>query len=209
MNIDELKEYRKKLGKLTEEERKKRDLYLKKLANGTLQGPLTGKQSIDKTWLKYYEDESILASENLNMSLAEEMEKSATEYSNMPCMKYMKSIKSYKDTKKMGDMVAASLKANGVKPKDKVTVCLPCVPEFGYFLYAINKVGAISNWLDFRTSEEELKECMKDIDSKIVVTFDGVCDKVNNAIKIHNDNNDNKIRKVVKVSPSDSLPFPI
>ena len=32
MNIDELKEYRKKLGKLTEEERKKRDLYLKKLA---------------------------------------------------------------------------------------------------------------------------------------------------------------------------------
>ena len=59
MNIDELKEYREKLGKLTQEEEKQRNLYLKKLANGTLQGPLTGKQSIDKTWLKYYEDYDI------------------------------------------------------------------------------------------------------------------------------------------------------
>ena len=59
MGIDELKEYREKLGKLTQEEDKQRNLYLKKLANGTLQGPLTGKQRIDKTWLKYYEDHEI------------------------------------------------------------------------------------------------------------------------------------------------------
>ena len=209
MNIDELKEYREKLGKLTEEEMKKRNLYLKKLANGTLNGPLTGKQSIDKTWLKYYSDESILADSKLSISIAQGMKQSARDYSDMICMKYIKSKFSYENTNKIGDMVAASLLANGVKPGDKVPVCLPNVPEFGYFLYAINKVGAISVWLDFRTSEEELIECMQNIDSKIAVTFDGVCDKFNNTIKTYNDNNNNKIKKVIKVSPSDSLPFPI
>ena len=59
--IDELKEYRKKLSKLTEEESRKRDLYLKQLADGTLQGPPTGYSSIDKQWLKYHINSSILA----------------------------------------------------------------------------------------------------------------------------------------------------
>ena len=54
--IDELKKYREQLSKLTEEEKKKRDLYLKKIADGTLEGPSTGYSSIDKQWLKYYED---------------------------------------------------------------------------------------------------------------------------------------------------------
>ena len=45
--------------KVSEEEKKQRDLYLKKLSNGTLQGPPVGYPSIDKSWLKYYDDESI------------------------------------------------------------------------------------------------------------------------------------------------------
>ena len=58
-NIEQLKEYRKKLSMLSEEEKKLRDLYLKKLSEGSLQGPMTGFPSLDKPWLKYYEDEAI------------------------------------------------------------------------------------------------------------------------------------------------------
>lgn len=39
--INELKEYRKKLSKLSEEEIKKY-IYLKKIADGTIEGPQTG-----------------------------------------------------------------------------------------------------------------------------------------------------------------------
>src|SRR5574344_1201684 len=45
--------------KLTINEQKMRDLYLRKLALGEIQGPLTGKPSKDKVWLKYYSEEAI------------------------------------------------------------------------------------------------------------------------------------------------------
>ncbi len=32
---------------------KERDLYLRKIANGEIYGPMTGQPSIDKPWLKY------------------------------------------------------------------------------------------------------------------------------------------------------------
>lgn len=99
----------------------------------------------------------------------------------------------------MGDMVAKALVASGVKKGDIVTVCLPCVPEFGYFFYAINKVGAISNWIDFRTGEAELVECLNNVNSKLAVTFDGVCEKVNNSIK--------NIMIQVKIKLNKSLKF--
>ena len=40
---------------------KKRDLYLRKLATGEIQGPPTGKPSQDKPWLKYYSEEAIVS----------------------------------------------------------------------------------------------------------------------------------------------------
>ena len=61
MSNEFLDEQKKKLSTLTDEEKKQRDLYLKKLADGTIQGPPTGYPSIDKPWLKYYEDEWITA----------------------------------------------------------------------------------------------------------------------------------------------------
>ena len=59
MEAQDLKDYKEKLSQLTEEEQKQRDLYLKGLADGTMQGPETGYVSIDKPQLKYYRDEPI------------------------------------------------------------------------------------------------------------------------------------------------------
>ena len=49
---DNLIEYRKQIIELSEKDKKLRDLYLKRLVNGELQGPLTGYDSIDKRWLQ-------------------------------------------------------------------------------------------------------------------------------------------------------------
>ena len=63
--IDTLKEYKEKISKLSTDEKKDRDIYLRELSDGTLQGPPTGYSSIDKTWLKYYDkDKYILGSTN-------------------------------------------------------------------------------------------------------------------------------------------------
>ena len=57
---DNLIEYRKQIIELSEKDKKLRDLYLKRLVNGELQGPLTGYDSIDKRWLQYYDENDIL-----------------------------------------------------------------------------------------------------------------------------------------------------
>lgn len=59
MKINNLNDYKEKIGKLSLEEQKQRNLYLKKLSLGEIQGPGTGYLSIDKPWLKHYSDTAI------------------------------------------------------------------------------------------------------------------------------------------------------
>ena len=59
MTKEDLLALKQKLSKLSEEEQKKRNLYLRDLASGELQGPLTGYPSIDKPWLKWHKRENI------------------------------------------------------------------------------------------------------------------------------------------------------
>ena len=57
----DIKEYKKKIANLSVNEQKLRDLYLRDMALGKVQGPPTGYASIDKPWLKYYSEEDIMA----------------------------------------------------------------------------------------------------------------------------------------------------
>ena len=53
MEKDDLIKYKEKLSKLSDNEKKLRELYLKNLLLGNIQGPLTGYSSIDIPNLKY------------------------------------------------------------------------------------------------------------------------------------------------------------
>ena len=61
MTKEDLIKYKEKLSKLSEKEKKLRDLHLKSIANGEVQGPFVGYSSIDKPWLKYYPELGIVA----------------------------------------------------------------------------------------------------------------------------------------------------
>ena len=59
MNRNDLNNYKMHLSSLSEEEKTLRDLFLRDLAIGELQGPSTGVPSIDKPWIKHYEYQEI------------------------------------------------------------------------------------------------------------------------------------------------------
>ena len=61
MKKEDLIKLKEKISKLSDEEKKLRDLYLRKISLGELYGPMTGYPSIDKPWLKYYAESGILA----------------------------------------------------------------------------------------------------------------------------------------------------
>ena len=60
MNKEELLKLKEELTKLSSEEEKMRDLYLRGLANGKIEGPLVGYPTIDKPWLKYFSSDKII-----------------------------------------------------------------------------------------------------------------------------------------------------
>ena len=62
MTVEDLKKYKEKLSKLSEKEKELRNIYLRKIAQGEISGPLTGYPSVDKPWYRYYDDLSINAS---------------------------------------------------------------------------------------------------------------------------------------------------
>lgn len=193
------------INNLTLNEEKLRNLYLRKIALGEIYGPLTGKPSQDKIWLKYYSEEAIKEDYN-NDSIAQNMVNASIKYAEKKSSTFSKIDRTFAEDIIKGNVLAKALRAYGIKPGDKVTVSVPSIPEYRYLFYAINKVGAVSVWLDFRTGESELEECIKRMDSKLFFIFGGICQKIEDAITKVNEEKPNSIKNVIEINPSDTVP---
>lgn len=202
MGIDELKEYREKLGKLTQEEEKQRNLYLKKLANGTLQGPLTGKQSIDKTWLKYYEDYDI-KQDIPKMSAYDYMVVNNNSNLDKNALNFYGIKITYEELLKNIDKITRSLISLGVKKGNIVTLAMANTPEMVYLFYALNRIGAISNVIDPRYSADEMKREINKVNSKYFITLADCYDTSRRIIEETN------VEKTVYLTALESMPLPI
>lgn len=84
---------------------KLRAFHLRNLALGNIYGPLTGKASVDKPWLKYSSEEEIEESIvesaiGMKHSIAEGMSNSATKYAHLNSSRYIKSDMTYEKARK-------------------------------------------------------------------------------------------------------------
>lgn len=179
-----------------------RDLHLRKLALGELQGPPTGYASIDKPWLKYYSEEVIkseLPSDTIYSYLKNKnkdgLERTATEYFGNKL--------TYKQLIEKIEECAKSLTSLGVKKGDIVTICMPTTPEMVFVFYALSKLGAISNMIDPRKSEKEIEEYANEVDSKLFIGIDLVGEKLRNLKQ------NTSVENIVIVTPYESFKTPI
>lgn len=156
-DIEQLKEYRKKISELSEEEKKQRDLYLKKLSSGEIYGPQTGFASIDKQWLKYYEDDAILSSapeqslyQYLYNSWKDNLDLIAVEFEGTELSRYEILL----NICKIEDL----LKDKGIKKGDVIALAPANIPEAIYIIYAANKLGAKVSIIDPRANAHIVKQ---------------------------------------------------
>lgn len=199
-NIEQLKEYRKKLSMLSEEEKKLRDLYLKKISEGSLQGTMTGFPSLDKPWLKYYTSEQI----NVNLpktSVYKYLYNQNRKFLGRSALNYYGRKVSFFELFNKIEETAKALKQIGVKENEIVTISMPNTPEAVYLFYAISKIGAIANMVDPRTSSEGIKKYIEEVESKKVIVVDSYYNKVNNLTET------GQIDQIIVVSPAESLPI--
>lgn len=199
MNKD-LNKLKEKLGKLTKEEEKLRNIYLRKLATGELQGPPVGYPSIDRPWLKCYPENKI--SFDLPEKTVYEFALDANK-DNMDniALEYFGNKIKYADFFKKINETEKAFRKMGIKKGDTVSFCVPTLPETFYAFYALNKIGAIANMIDPRTNVSSIKSFIKNANSKMIVFIDIAYPKMVSII------NELNIENIVSLSASDSLPI--
>lgn len=187
------------INQLNKEEQKQRNLYLRKLANGELQGPPVGYPSIDKPWLKYYPEE-LISFELPNKTIYEyAFEANADNMDNI-ALEFMGNKIKYKEFFEKIAETEKAFRKIGIKKGDTVSFCTATMPETFYSFYALNKIGAIANMIDPRTNISSIKSFIEDANSKMIVFIDIAYPKMVSII------NELNIENIMSLSVADSLP---
>ena len=162
---------------------------------------LTGYPSVDKPWLKYYTEEAIIA-KLPECTIYEYLWENNKDYQSNVALNYFDRKITYGEVFANIEKAIKGYSALDLKSGDIVTVCAVTIPETIYSFYGLNRLGVICNMVDPRTSAEGIREYIKEVGSKIVVTIDVAYSKIVEAIK------GTAIEKIVVLSPADSLPQP-
>ena len=161
----------------------------------------TGFPSVDQPWLKYYTEKAINATLP-ECTIYEYLWENNKDYQSNIALNYFDRKITYGEVFANIDKATKSYSALGLKSGDIVTVCAVTIPETIYSFYGLNRLGVVCNMVDPRTSAEGIREYIKEVNSKIVITIDVAYPKIVEAIK------GTVVEKIVVISPADSLPQP-
>ncbi len=162
------------------------------------------KKKIEKKspWLEFYEEEGIPPHiEYPDCSIVDMILQSAEKWPDNTAYSYYGHKVTYKNFVKKIEKAARALKNYGVKEGDRVTICMPNTPEGITMVYAVNMVGAVCNMVHPLSSEKELEYYIKVAESKYVLVFDAVFDK------IYRLRDTAQLERIIVVRPSDGLGF--
>lgn len=97
------------------------------------------------------------------------------------------------------DRFAITFSEAGIKEGDIVTIIAPSIPEVIFSFYALNKIGAVSNFIDPRKSVEKADILLADMKTKACIILDDMWDKFFDTMQKYT-------ILMISVSISDSLP---
>ena len=200
MNSEELNDYKKKISAYSKEEQKLRDLYLRKLAKGEYQGPMTGYPSIDKPWFKYH-SKSGITEDPVVRNVYQELYDNNKDQLDQVAIIYFGAKITFRELFENIDKTAKSLVKNGVKKGDFVTICAAGTPEVLYMFYALAKIGAVSNFMSPFFDKDQMKERISDCDSRMMVVMDSFYPNVKEVIS------DSNLEKTILLPTLNSSPL--
>ncbi len=88
----------------------------------------------------------------------------------------------------------------GVRKGDIVTIIMPNTPEAVISIYALNRIGAVANILHPLSAQEEIKNHINRVGSKVVMCVNICTEKLANII------DKTPVQKVIVASPAESMP---
>ncbi len=133
-------------------------------------------------WLSSYGDR-MFNLEYPKGSISDKVLETADEVPSNVALSYMGVKTKFKALKQKVLETAAAYTALGVRPGDKVTICLPNVPQAVFSLYALNYIGAIASMIHPLSAEGEIIFYIKTAGSRFCITLDQFAEKFNEVLK--------------------------
>lgn len=155
---------------------------------------------IKAPWLDYYDN----VPEHLDypdITMFEFVERTARTYPDFTAYEFMGTTATYSQFVNEVHECAKALNAIGIKEEDRVTICLPNMPQAVIMFYAVNMIGAIANMIHPLSSEGEIEFYLNDSDSVAAITLDAFYEKFNN-IRYNT-----KVKYLIITSIKDKLGF--
>lgn len=186
MKKEDLLELKKKIAELSDKEKKLRDIELRKMALGEIQGPVTGYASIDKPWLKEFPEEALQESYP-HQTMYQMFEESVKGHEDEILLVFDVGISKEnieftgKEILENIDKLAKNFLERGINPGENVAISFANMPEAIFCLYALNKIGAVVCPIDPRLNTKSLERDLKDLGVK---TYIGINDTIKNISKI-------------------------
>ncbi len=141
----------------------------------------TGYPSIDKPWLKYYGEEAI-NSPLPEGSIYDYMCDCNKNRLDKVAVNYFGKKITHRSLQENIDACAKALLACGVRYGDFVSCCMLAIPETVYLFYAINRIGAISNFVELNVTQKQIEKQITDCHSKAIFVVDLAVDKILHSI---------------------------
>lgn len=157
-----------------------------------------GCPSIDKPWLKYY-DESVCSAQIPEGSIWGTIYKNNKTCPDEVALLYFGREITYKKLRSCVDGAACAFAALGVRAGDNVALCMPAMPEAIYSILALNVLGTNAVLLNPTFDSRQMHETILKADARLLVVASEVFESVRTALE------DASVSTVVECSAMNSL----
>ena len=159
-------------------------------------------KKINRPWIKYYSDPSLADLYYPDGTMYDVFSETVKKYPEAIALDYMNTKTSYKKLHSEVLRCAKALSENGVLPGDRITVCLPNIPQAVIVFYAIIYLGAHANMIHPLSAGSEIEFYVNTSKSKLLFIFDAFYKKAS-AI------NCPTLKKIIYAGAAEYLPFPL
>ncbi len=157
----------------------------------------------ERVWHKHYPEGTPAQVSIEEITMPQALERTASKFPEKTALVYMGKIISYFELNGLVNCFANALIDLGVRPRDKVGMLLPNMPQIIIANLAAQRIGAVSVVNNPLYTERELQHQLNDSDAIVLVTLDLIFPRI---IKIQEHT---KIKTIITCHINDFLPFPV
>jgi long-chain acyl-CoA synthetase len=127
--------------------------------------------TVNAPWLRHYGN----VPEHLDYpdcSMSALVLETVKKYPDITACDFFGSTLTFREFAEKIDACARALAATGIKPGERVTICMPNTPQAIIMFYAVNRVGAVANMVHPLSAQEEICYYVSNSNSVAALTLD-------------------------------------